>query len=100
MKQFLEKLEEHKKKAKKPQATEATLMFRNMQNKYQKLVGVRALMLNPHDQESRVVRIEKVYSHFLVVSYGYYGIENSGRIDTCILYSSIITGEYGLVMDK
>lgn len=101
MKKFLEKLEEHNLKLKlEPEITEATRMFRSMRKKYRSLLGVRALMLNPTEQESRVVYIEKVYNNFLVVSYGYYGIENTGRISTCILYSSLITGEYGLVMEK
>ena len=82
-----------------PSNTEAQLKRRYLQDRYSKFIGSRALFTDKVLKENRVVIIEEVGSHFLVVSYKYYGMDYEGKIRTTVHYMSILCGDSELKIE-
>lgn len=73
--------------------SEAERTFRELKEKFKKLIGKRALYHCNSIKESRVVTIEDVYDRYIVLSYKYYGMDYEGSIRVTVTYQALISGE-------
>lgn len=76
-----------------PTDTAAERMYAELREKFSKLVGRRALYVSKVEKESRVVVIEEIRPHYIVLTYKYFGMDYEGKIRVCVNYGAIICGD-------
>lgn len=95
MKRFIEELAKSNKHLQDslPTDTESKRKQKELRKLYLGLLGRRALYVSKVEKESRVVTINQAGTHFIQVSYKYFGRDYEGEIHTSITYLSLICGD-------